>query len=230
MPQGVKCIFCKREVDSDSICPECMERLHFIGDNVCPQCGGISDRESGGICSECENNKVHYNSCFCVLNYDGDIVGKLAEIKNKNKKHYIPPLARLMLDKFNKTDIPFDMIIPIPITIDRLSERGFNQAEELAQEIKSAYGRVYTDILVKSRITLHQTGLGRKNRKENLKGSFEVTDKTRVKGKIILLIDDVYTTGSTISESAKALRKCGASKVYGLCLCRSPINKNYIQE
>jgi ComF family protein len=220
MPQGVKCIFCKREVSGFNICEECYKSLHFITDNICPICGGISDN-GDNPCRECIDKKVYFKRIFCVLSYEDEIVGKLSEIKNKNKKAYLYPLAKLMADKFNETTIPFDMILPIPITEDRLSERGFNQAAELASEIKEIYGRVYDDVLLKSRITPHQTGLSRENRKVNLENSFMIKDKSRVKGKIILLIDDVFATGATVNECSRMLKEAGVESIKVAVICIS---------
>lgn len=225
MPQGVKCIFCRKEVNGFNICDKCYENLKIIKGNVCPICGGFGDNGEDLPCSECEDKSVYFKRCYCVLSYEDDLIAKVGEIKNDKKKYYIVPFAKLMLDKFKEIDVKFDLILPIPITSDRLSDRGFNQAEELAKEINKISHKVYNNILLKSRDTQHQTGLGREERMNNLNDSFMVTDKKLVKGKVILLVDDIYTTGSTINESAKTLKDAGAKEVYALCLCRTPLLK-----
>ena len=204
---------------------KCYSNLKFIKGDICLLCGGFSDNGKDSVCSECIDKHSYYKKCYCVLSYDGDILGKISEIKKDKKKYYIEPFASLMADKFKEINIDFDLILPIPITSDRLSDRGFNQAEELAKEINKISHKVYNNILLKSRDTYHQTGLGREERMNNLNDSFMVTDKKLVKGKVILLVDDIYTTGSTINESAKTLKSAGAKEVYALCLCRTPLLK-----
>ena len=83
--------------------------------------------------------------------------------------------------------------------------------------------KVNTTILVRHKDTPHQTGLSRENRLTNLSGAFEVTDKKLIRNKTILLVDDIYTTGSTLNECARTLKKAGASRVISLCLARTPI-------
>ena len=133
-----------------------------------------------------------------------------------------------MFKYFENIKVPFDVIIPMPIHENRLKERGFNQSELLLKDIEKNYGRVYKNLLVRTKDTPHQTGLGKANRESNLDHAFKVTDKQKVKGKIILLVDDIYTTGSTLNECAKTLKRAGASKVFALCLARTPINKEKI--
>ena len=116
----------------------------------------------------------------------------------------------------------YDLIIPVPISKERLKEREFNQTEVLCNEIIKS-GKVRNDILSRIKDTPHQTGLSRENRESNLKDSFVVNDKKQIKGKKILIIDDIYTTGSTINECANVLIKNGAKSIIALCLARTPI-------
>jgi len=114
----------------------------------------------------------------------------------------------------------FDLVIPIPIHEKRLKLRKFNQSEILASKIKIA------DKAIMKRIkdTPHQTGLSRKNRENNLSQAFEILDKRKVKGKVVLLVDDIFTTGATLDECSRCLYHAGAKAVYGLCLARGKRN------
>ena len=111
---------------------------------------------------------------------------------------------------------------------NRRKERGFNQVDVLAKDIASATGKVNAELLVRTRHTPHQTGLDKANRQDNIKGAFKVMNKSKIKGKTILLVDDIYTTGATINECARTLKSAGAKSVYSLCLCRTPINYDNI--
>ena len=122
------------------------------------------------------------------------------------------------------------MIIPVPLHIKKLRMRGFNPSFLLIREWKNA-GAVMNNkmpeipddgnILIRKKWTDSQTGLGRKKRMLNIKNVFAVTDRLRVKGKNILLVDDVYTTGATVNECAKTLLKGGAENVDILTLARA---------
>ena len=116
-----------------------------------------------------------------------------------------------------------DLIVPVPLHPKRLSQRGFNQAGLLALELgRKIKAPVSTDALVRKNQTLPQTRLKRGERLKNVKGAFEIPDDSKVRGRRILLIDDVFTTGTTLSECAKVLkRKGGASEVYALTVTRA---------
>jgi ComF family protein len=131
------------------------------------------------------------------------------------------PLSRLIIDQFPACE-SFDMVIPVPLHIDRLREREFNQSLLLADRIGHHFGlRVSCTALVRIRPSPQQTALRRKERLKNLRGVFTVPHPPSISGKRILLIDDVLTTGTTVNECAKALRKAGSSDVYVLTLGRT---------
>lgn len=222
MPQNFKCAICGVETAGINFCDNCRSHFHYISGKVCEKCGG---RIIGGgdLCVDCKSANHEFVKTYCVLDYDGIVVGAIAKLKNNGIKSVAYGFSYIMLDRFKALDIPFDMIIPVPMHGNRLKERGFNQTEILCNEIERYYGRVRKDILLRVRDTPHQTGLNKENRESNLENAFKITNKSTVKGKIILLVDDIYTTGTTLSQCAKELNKAGAKEVYGLCLCRSVI-------
>jgi ComF family protein len=132
-------------------------------------------------------------------------------------------LSSFMAD-FSFPDIDFtdySLIIPVPLHIKRLRERGFNQSLILSRVLGGKKQiPVNFSLLKRHKFTLTQTGSNKKERKQNIKGAFEVSDKKKITGKNIILIDDVYTTGATINECAKTLIKAGARKVSALTLAR----------
>jgi ComF family protein len=115
----------------------------------------------------------------------------------------------------------YSLIIPVPLHIKKLRKRGFNQSIILANSLGKKWQiPINFSLLKRSKFTLTQTGLDKKERERNIKGAFEVKDKTKIAGRNIILIDDVYTTGATLNECAKKLIKAGAQKVAVLTLAR----------
>jgi len=115
----------------------------------------------------------------------------------------------------------YDLMLPVPLHIKKLRERGFNQSLLLARQLANKWTiPVDFSLLKRQKFTLSQTGLNKKEREENIRGAFVVSDKKKVTGKKIILVDDVYTTGATLNECAKTLRKAGAVEVAVLTLAR----------
>ena len=221
-PQDYKCIFCKCELPEGGICNDCINSLPIIKGKTCINCGGRVVNNND-VCLDCKGGTNIYDKGFCVFDYADKIQEKILKFKNRKYKHIGYAFAKEMLNKFKTINIPFDIIIPVPIHENRRRSRGFNQSEILCQDINDYYGRVRNDVLIRAVDTCRQSELNRANRLKNLSNAFKVTDKSKVKGKFILLVDDIYTTGSTINECAKVLKKVGAEKVYFLCLARTPI-------
>jgi ComF family protein len=116
----------------------------------------------------------------------------------------------------------YSLLIPVPLHIKRLRERGFNQSLLLARKLGRKHRLpVNFSLLKRHKFTLTQTGLNKTEREKNIKGAFIVEDRQEISGKSIILIDDVYTTGGTINECAKVLLKAGAEKVAALTLARA---------
>lgn len=223
-PRQVKCIFCNHETSRFGICDNCLEILPKISGKTCFHCGG---RMIGGgdSCVECKNKKFYFERCFSVLEYDGEVRNQMSSFKESGRRHIGEAFAHLIEAKFLETNENVDIIIPVPIGADRLKTRGFNQSEVLCGELLEI-GKVKTDILLRPQDTPHQTGLDRQHREKNLRGAFKVSDKSLVKGKRIMLVDDIYTTGSTLNECARTLVEAGASGVVAMVLCRTPIRES----
>lgn len=222
-PSNIKCIFCGEECNSGvSICSECLTKLPYITGKTCSKCGGRVLEED--TCIDCSKDLHSFAKNYCVFDYDGVIRDKILAFKKYGRRHIGEVFSIIMLDKFIKCNIPCDIIIPMPIHKSREKERGFNQSDILVKDIADYTGRVKYNIIEKVINTPHQTGLSRENRKTNLDGAFRVVDKSAIKGKTILVIDDIYTTGSTMAQVSDTLLKSGAKSVYGMCLARAKIN------
>ncbi len=219
-PSNIKCVFCGKEVAGEiSVCENCYKLLPFIKGKMCLKCGGHVVEED--VCIDCAKNEHEFVRNFAVFDYDGVLRDKILSFKQAGRKYIGYTLAWFVCEKFMSLDIDFDVVIPMPISKERQKERGFNQADILVGDIEDLTGLVRKDILQKVKNTPHQTGLSRENRQTNLDSAFVVTDKSLVKGKTILVVDDIYTTGATLNEVASTLNRAGAKAVYGLTLART---------
>lgn len=221
-PQNIKCIFCGKEDNNFGICDDCYAKIHFIKGKICKKCG--INIKSGEVCIDCKGANYAFERVFCICEYSDIIQYAILKLK-KGSKYMAYPLAELVSDYINQLNIPYDFIVPMPIHPNRLKERGFNQSQLLLSQTKNQK-KVRNDIIVRSKDTPHQTGLNRDNRKTNLDGAFKVINKKDIKDKIVLIFDDIYTTGSSMQECAKTLIDSGAKQVFGLCLARTPIRTN----
>jgi ComF family protein len=214
-------------------CPSCITDFSPIRSPFCTQCGRMFESKSAANhqCGDCIQNKPVYHSIRSAGIYSGALKSAIHALKYRNKIQLSRPLGRLLFLSFMKYyDIKaIDTIIPIPLHVSRLKQRGFNQALILIREWPALCTAISPDrfaqidfkSLVRSRKTLSQTGLGKDKRKQNVKGAFAVSDAAEISGKQILIIDDVYTTGSTCHECSKTLIRNGAKNVSVLTLARA---------
>ena len=206
-------------------CPVCKEKIKFITDNLCPVCGTtFSDSPAKShLCGNCMENKTYFSCARAVVSYETIILHAIHQFKYGNNISVGALLASFMAD-FSFPDVDFtdySLIIPVPLHIKRLRQRGFNQSLILAQALAKKWQiPVNFSLLKRHKFTLTQTGLNKTERKQNIKGVFEVSNKKKIAGKNVILVDDVYTTGATINECAKTLIKAGAQKVTVLTLAR----------
>jgi len=223
-----QCLGCAEILDPESgqiFCPACSVQIKFIAGGICHICGTTypDSPSEGHLCGDCLENKTYFSYARAVFSYEKFILNAIHRFKYKRDISIGEMLASFMAG-FSFPDIDFtnySLIIPVPLHIKRLRERGFNQSLVLARAVEHKRQiPVNFSVLKRHKFTLTQTGANRDERKENIKGAFEVTDKKKIAGKNIILIDDVYTTGATINECAKTLIKAGAQKVAVLTLAR----------
>jgi ComF family protein len=223
-----RCLGCAEILHPHSgqlFCPVCREKIKFITDDLCPVCGTIfpDSPANGHLCGNCLENKIYFSCARAAVSYETIILHAIHQFKYGNNISVGAMLASFMAN-FSFPDVDFtgySLIIPVPLHIKRLRQRGFNQSLILARALaKKKKIPVNFSSLKRHKFTLTQTGLNKAERKQNIKGAFEVSDKKNIAGKNVILIDDVYTTGATINECAKTLTKAGAQKVTVLTLAR----------
>jgi len=221
------------------LCPSCVTDFSPVHSPFCTTCGRMFESKTGKDhqCGNCIQNKTICLRIRATGIYRGALRSNIQALKYKNKTHLARPLGRLLFSSFMKYyDInTIDTIIPVPLHVSRFKKRGFNQAGMLIRQwpdlinLNKAKREIDTEQfmhidcknLVRKHKTLSQTGLGKDKRKENVKGAFAVTDNSKISGKQVLLVDDVYTTGSTCEECANTLIANGAKTVSVLTLARA---------
>lgn len=216
-----KCIVCNREIVKNSrysMCDKCLKNLPYIT-HSCNICG--QSIKTGDICLNCKRKPPIVTKNISVFDYCKPVDSLIYGLKYGNKKYLANYLSNFLVDKFLESNITVDFVVPVPMHSFRLKERGYNQAELICEGFKNINIAVENNLVERIVNTVSQTSLPRDKRLVNLTNVFKVLDKSKVKGKNILIIDDVYTTGTTVSEIAKALTKAGANKVYSLTLCHS---------
>jgi len=207
------------------ICPTCRDRLPLVSSPLCPLCG-IPFSGAGGDhrCGTCLTHTPHFDSARAHFLYEGSIRDLIHIFKYNQHTHLRYPLALLALEGISGflTDNDPHLIVPVPLHRSRLRKRGFNQAVLLGRVISHQLSLpMLTDALVRTRPTEPQIELSAAERRLNVKGAFTVNRPDHVAGKRILLLDDVMTTGSTMDECAKELKKAGAAVVIAATVART---------
>lgn len=222
------CLACLRVLPSSSrecFCPECQSQITFLTGSHCPVCGIIFPHSPSGhhLCGICIENKPWFTSARTAVAYEGVILDAIHQFKYGRNITTGAALARLLSD-FDFADMEwglFDAIVPVPLHIKRLRERGFNQSLILARALGKKHGiLVDFSLLKRSKLTLTQTGLDKNERKKNISGAFVAILPEKIRGRNLILVDDVYTTGATINECAKMLVRAGAKRVAAVTLAR----------
>jgi ComF family protein len=223
-----KCPFCGDPTDPLSVdrpCSSCLSRIRFFSSPRCPRCGiGYpSPSDHDHLCSGCLSADPPFRKARSLCPYEGAIVEIISRFKFGGVARLAKPLG-ILLAEYQDPEFPFsqvDLLIPVPLHTQRLRERGFNQSLLLARQISQRRSiPLNFTALRRSRQTQPQTQLSGPERQKNVRGAFEVRNAQAVAGKRILLIDDVFTTGATVEECAKALLNAGAKGVDVLTLAR----------
>ena len=202
------------------VCDMCRAKLVYTGENYCMKCGRPILSERDEYCRDCQRHSRSFARCRAVFSYQGAVRTSLYRFKYANKREYAGYYGREMWQYLGDwiQSLHADVIVPVPIHKKRYRQRGYNQAALLAKELSRLSGiPADTKTLVRIRNTMPQKQLTALERTANLKGAFAVRSP-ELKGKRILLTDDIYTTGSTLDAAAQTLTKAGAQTVYAVCV------------
>lgn len=200
-------------------CNDCMDAIQHIPDPVCGRCG--IPVQQIGLCPDCQANHPHFHVLRSWSIFEFPIRNALHRLKYRRDIGLGDALAAQMYDFVVKLHWPINLVIPVPLGRKRLEERGYNQVGLIARPLALEMGIGFAPTaLTRIRETKSQVGLTKAERHQNMCGAFQA-EGTRVNGQIILLMDDVATTGSTLSSCAEALYKAGAQDVFALTVSRA---------
>jgi len=207
-------------------CDDCLNNLVKITSPLCPVCGipFVSRVEEDHFCGECLKKRPYFDALVSPCLYDGGIMDAIHQIKYSGKTYLAESLGTLLVpparERFGDTNGM--LIMPVPLHPKRLRERGFNQSLVLAKAVAPLLeARLDFLSLRRMKHTQPQTGLKREERRKNVKGAFALVGQTDLKGQAVILVDDVATTGNTLNECARVLKKAGCERVLCLTLARA---------
>ena len=194
--------------------------LDYFFPPICGMCGEINENY---ICNNCyenikkikkcvinENNNRNFSKHLYIFRYEGIIRNKIIEYKFEDKGYLYKMFAKIILsDKKTCNFIKkYDVIIPVPISKKRKKKRGYNQSELVANELAQKLNQdIWTDIIIKKKDNKPQSELNKLERIKNVEDIYEINKPIEVKNKKVLLLDDIYTTGSTVNEIARKLKQ-----------------------
>lgn len=210
------CILCM-EFNPFNICPACKEQLPVLSQG-CPTCSEPNDH--GHICGACIANPPNFDLSICAFKLKSPVDGIIRRWKDSHRHLGSEILINTLLRKLEPFN--YDGILYVPYHWRRLLRRGKHPVLALAQEISKHMGTPLLHCLTRSNHLHTQKGLNRKERLKNLKGAFEFIGSTKdIKGKNLLLVDDVLTTGATCDSIARLLKSKGAKSITVACLAKT---------
>ncbi|HKX06910.1 MAG TPA: ComF family protein [Stellaceae bacterium] len=220
-----RCIACGDEVEGvNALCVACWRKVTFLGEPCCACCGLPFDHDlgAGALCGACIEAPPTYDRARSALRYDDGSRGLILAFKHGDRLHGAPAFGEWMRRVGAALLADADLVMPVPLHWTRLFGRRFNQAALLAHAIHRAGGpKVAPDWLIRRRRTPSQGQLGPEARQRNVRSAFALKPGRSVKGLKIVLVDDVLTTGATLEECARVLKRAGAARVDALALARS---------
>jgi len=199
-------------------CPECQDRTRLIPSTVCPICGNV--QASTVVCRKCRVSPPGYSALRSWAVFEGPIRNALHRLKYKGDLALGEVLARPLSGLLHEMGWAVDLVVPVPLGVARKAERGYNQATLLAWPFALGGGLAFRpEALSKTRETRTQVGLSVLERRTNVAGAFKANPKFVI-DRLVVVVDDVTTSGATIEACAQALLEAGARQVYGLTLAR----------
>lgn len=215
-----RCVAC--DAWGRSFCDACAQQVDPVPLPICSSCGRPQQTTTQrcSLCQQVENQPLTLARAAVLFTHP--LRSAVHSLKYKNCPELASSLARYLVAAYQQAPWPelhpaIDWVVPVPLHRQRLQERGYNQAQLLAEEFAHKVGLpMQSDLLARTRFTTTQVGLNARERQQNVADAFHGAPAVRAKR--ILLVDDVFTTGATLSACAEALLTAGASRVYALCL------------
>jgi len=221
------CIACRAPVaEPHNLCAACWNSVSFLDGPGCAHCGlpFEIDPGPGTLCAGCHAHPPAFDRARAVMRYDEASKGPILALKRADRLDIAPAFARWLARSGTELIAETGLIVPVPLHRTRLWQRRFNQSALLAAGLSRITGIAADPLaLTRVRATKSQGAMpSAKARRRNVRGAFRVADgrMAAVKGRTVLVVDDVYTTGATLNACARALKKAGAERVLALTLAR----------
>jgi len=216
------CADCGRDLfDDGDFCAHCASILPYLRGSICPACGRRT--VANGLCLDCKKEAPAFTLCRAPFDYYGQVRRLIYKMKFRNRPYLAQIFAPFMVETYKEHGFSADAVAFIPMTEKAVKKRGYNQAALLAKCVAEELNLpLLESALSKVKTTRKQRRLNKEQRKENLKGCFKPAPKAELNGKNILLIDDIVTTGATLSEGAAALKRKGVNKVFCMAVASTP--------
>ena len=223
-PTDIRCLICnakREEMSGYGICKICESHLPFIEPPVCTKCGKMMIEES--LCLDCQQSDHAFYRGISIFEFNAEVRRLIHRYKYKQEKYLSTPMIHWMTEGLKVYKWDFDLIVPVPLHPIRERKRGFNQADLLARGLSKSTGvPLVNQGLLRIKNTPQQAKLSKEQRQRNLRDAFIISERAKslktFHNKTILLVDDVYTTGSTANQCASELLAGGADRVYVITL------------
>lgn len=219
---GPVCSACGKELLAHirgGMCPECEKTSVKLGTDICGKCGRVlaNEAEFCDTCIRSERAFVRARSCYV---YEGAPKKFVYRLKFGGRRYLAAFIAEAMVDRYLDCGFECDCVVAVPLSAKRKRKRGYNQSELIAEELSCRLKLPLIDgALVKTKENKSQAKLKRREREENVRGVYEVTSPETFKGRRVLVVDDVMTTGATLGEVSRVLYKAKARSVEALTYC-----------
>lgn len=221
-----QCLSCNSLIGQEGLfCISCWQKLQFITEPKCKICSQAFEFKIDDelICARCLSFKPNFDKTIAVFRYNSAIKQIIKNFKYYDNSFLAKKLSSLLFAKIAPSVNDFDFISAVPLHKSRLKYRKFNQSILLAKEVAKKFDKkLYYDLIFRTKNTATQASLKSKERAKNLKSAFAFNEKylAEIKNKRILLVDDVMTTGATLDNCAKVLKKAGAKEVIVLVVAK----------
>lgn len=225
-PEKNTCFICDKydeEIGERYICFNCERKIKKIVPPVCTKCSKpINYDKTSELCKECSGDERYFEASKSLYAYEGVIKNAIYNYKYYNKPYFYKFFGNLIIDYINEENYSdYDYILSVPLHRSKLLHRGYNQSELLAKYIANDLSVPYIDALKRTKRTEKQSEHSKEERRKNLKDAFLVKiSSDKIINRSVLLVDDIYTTGSTVNECARALIYYGVNKVYVITIAR----------
>lgn len=221
------CFGCGRRVaQTGTLCPQCWAEMPFLTKPYCPVMGlpFRFDPGDGFLSGEAMADPPPFAAARAAMLHRGLAQKMVSGLKYSGRAEFAPIMAQWMAQAAADLLAECDYIVPLPLHRRRFFSRGYNQAAELGRHLAKLTGKGFApQILARKKYTIPQVGLSARARSRNVRGVFAVKpgERAALKGKIVALVDDVYTTGATAKAAARVLRRAGAAKIFVLTFSRA---------